>query len=256
MNRLARKVAIVTGGASGIGRATAEIFASEGASVVVADIDIALANELAETIGRHGGTAHAINCNISHEAEVKHLIATSIDRYGRLDIMVNSAARFLMKGGHEAGEEDWQEVFATNVVGTALCCRYAAEQMKETGGGAIVILSSISGMRAEPGYATYSSSKAALLMLTRSLAIDVGAWNIRVNSVSPGPVNTPALRRELQRTNTSQEEFEAETFRMQCLQRLLQPGDIARAILFLASEDAVAITGVNLVVDAGCSAGK
>ena len=256
VSRLLGKVAIVTGGGSGIGRATAQLFAAEGARVVLADINPASADEVAGSITRGGGTAFVVGCDISREAQVRDLISASVERFGRIDILVNSAARFLMKGGQEAGEKDWHEIFATNVAGTALCSRYAAEQMKRTGGGAIVILASIAGMKADPGYATYSSSKAAVLMLTRSLAIDFGGWNIRVNSVSPGAVNTPALRRELQRTNTSQKEFEAEIFRKQCLRRLIQPDDIARCLLFLASDDANVITGANLVVDAGFCAGK
>ena len=231
MSRLLGKVAIVTGGGSGIGRATAQLFAAEGARVVLADINPASADEVAGSITRGGGTAFVVGCDISREAQVRDLISASVERFGRIDILVNSA-------------------------GTALCSRYAAEQMKRTGGGAIVILASIAGMKADPGYATYSSSKAAVLMLTRSLAIDFGGWNIRVNSVSPGAVNTPALRRELQRTNTSQKEFEAEIFRKQCLRRLIQPDDIARCLLFLASDDANVITGANLVVDAGFCAGK
>jgi cyclopentanol dehydrogenase len=256
VSRLQGKVAIVTGGGSGIGSATAQLFAAEGAQVVLADLNSASADEAAGSITRDGGTAFAIGCDISREAQVRDLISASVERFGRIDILVNSAARFLMKGGQEASEKDWHEIFATNVAGTALCSRYAAEQMERTGGGAIVILSSICGMRADPGYATYSSSKAALLMLTRSLAIDFGGWNIRVNSVSPGAVDTPAMRRELQRTNTSQEEFEAGIFQKQCLRRLLQPDDIARCVLFLASDDASGITGANLVVDAGYCAGK
>jgi NAD(P)-dependent dehydrogenase (short-subunit alcohol dehydrogenase family) len=228
----------------------------EGAQVVLADVDIKSANEAAHSITRDGGVACAVECDISREAEVLRLTSASAEQYGRIDVLVNSAARFLMKGGDAASEQDWREVFATNVAGTALCSRYAAQHMKETGGGAIVILSSTSGMKADPGYATYSSSKAALLMLTRSLAIDFGPWNVRVNSVSPGAVNTPALARELQRTNTSRVEFEAEMYRTQCLRRLLQPDDIGRCILFLASDDACGVTGANLVVDAGYCAGK
>jgi NAD(P)-dependent dehydrogenase (short-subunit alcohol dehydrogenase family) len=256
MGRFAGKVVIVTGGGSGIGRATASLFSKEGARVVVADIDSGAAGESVAAIVSDGGVALAATCDISREADVQQMISGCITNYGRLDVLVNCAARFLMKGGQEAAQKDWQEVFATNVAGTALCSRYAADQMQRTGGGVIVIVSSTSGIKADPGYATYSSSKAALLMLTRSLAIDFGGWNIRVNSVSPGAVNTQALKRELQRTNTSQEEFEVEMFRTQCLRRLLQPEDIARPILFLASDDAGVITGTNLIVDAGFCAGK
>jgi dihydroanticapsin dehydrogenase len=256
MGRFTGKVAVVTGGGSGIGKATARLFAAEGARVVLADIDHDSAVDAAEVIGRDGGIAIALPCDISQEAQSRDLMSATVERFGRIDILVNCAARFLMKGGHEADEKDWRDIFATNVTGTALCSRYAAEQMKLIGGGAIIIVSSISGMTADPGYATYSSSKAALLMLARSLAIDFGAWNIRVNSISPGAVNTPALRRELLRENISQEQFETNLFGRQCVKRVIQPDDVARCILFLASDDAAVMTAANLVVDAGFTAGR
>jgi NAD(P)-dependent dehydrogenase (short-subunit alcohol dehydrogenase family) len=256
MGRFAGKVAVVTGGASGIGKAVAELLSKEGANVVVADINAAAASETADSIARDGGSAIAVSCDISQEAQNRELMSAAVKRFGRLDILVNSAARFLMKGGHEAVQQDWHDIFATNVAGTALCCRYAAAQMKETGGGSIVIVSSTSGLTADPDYATYSTSKAALIMLARSLAIDFGKWSIRVNSICPGAVATPALKRELERTSTSQQEFETYVFQRQCLKRVLQPDDIARCILFLASDDARAMTGSNIVADAGYTTGK
>jgi len=256
MARFTGKVAIVTGAASGIGKASTQRFAAEGASVVVADINSTPAVDVVDGINRDGGKAFAVACDISQDAQVQNLMSSAMERFGRVDILVNCAARFLMKGGGEAKAEDWREVFATNVAGTALCCRYAAERMKEAGGGAIVIVSSISGMIADPNYATYSTSKAALLMLARSLAIDFGAWNIRVNAVSPGAVDTPSLKRALEQESLSQEQFEAIIYGRQCLRMFIQPNDIASPILFLASDDARAITGANLVVDAGFLTGK
>src|SRR6478735_8928527 len=166
MGKFAEKVAVVTGGGSGIGKATAEHLAREGARVVIADMNAESAGQCAATICRGGADALAVTCDISHQAEVQHLFSTTVEHFGRVDVLVSSAARFLMKAGHEADQIDWAEVLGTNVTGTALCARYAAERMKETGGGAIVILSSTSGIVAAPGYATYGTSKAALLMLT------------------------------------------------------------------------------------------
>jgi NAD(P)-dependent dehydrogenase (short-subunit alcohol dehydrogenase family) len=256
MARFTGKVAIVTGGGSGIGKATAQCFAAEGAQVVVADINSSAATDVAEVIQRGGGKAIAVGCDISQDSQAQSLMSAAIEKFKRVDVLVNCAARFLMKGGKEASQEDWQEIFGTNVAGTALCCRYAADQMKTTGGGTIVIVSSISGMIADPDYATYSTSKAALLMLARSLAIDFGPWNIRVNAVSPGAVNTPSLKKQLEKENLSQEQFEAIIASRQCLKMLIEPDDIARPILFLASDDAKAVTGANLVVDAGFTTGK
>jgi NAD(P)-dependent dehydrogenase (short-subunit alcohol dehydrogenase family) len=250
------KVAIVTGGGSGIGKATAQRFAAEGAQVVVADINPAAATEVAEGIKHRGEKGIAAACDISQDFQVQSLMSTAMQSFGRIDILVNCAARFLMKGGREALQDDWREIFGTNVGGTALCCRYAAERMKETGGGAIVVVSSISGMIADADYATYSTSKAALLMLARSLAIDFGPWNIRVNAISPGAVNTPSLKKQLERENLSREQFEAIVYSRQCLKMLIEPDDIARPILFLTGDDAKAVTGANLVVDAGFTTGR
>jgi meso-butanediol dehydrogenase / (S,S)-butanediol dehydrogenase / diacetyl reductase len=205
-------------------------------------------------ITEKGREAIAEECDISNEQAVQSLVSKVKHRYGRMDVLVNSAAAFIMKGSDQASTRDWESVLATNVTGTSLCSRYVADQMKQSGGGAIVIVSSVNGIQADAGYATYCTSKAALLMLTRCLAIDYGPWNIRVNSVSPGPVNTPALQRELQRLKVSATEFEEQVFQRQCLRRLLQPDDIARVILFLASNQAEAIAGANLIVDGGYSA--
>lgn len=256
MARFTGKVAVVTGAASGIGKATAQLFAAEGASVVIADIDSTAAAEVRANINGNGGKAIHVDCDISKDAQVRSLMSSAMQSFGRIDILVNCAARFLMKGGKDAREEDWRESFGVNVAGTALCSRYAAERMKEAGGGAIVIVSSISGMIADPDYATYSTSKAALLMLARSLAIDFGSWNVRVNAISPGAVDTPSLKRQLIQEKLTQEQFEAIISGRQCLSMLIQPEDIAHPILFLASDDARAVTGANLVVDAGFLAGK
>jgi len=244
----------VTGAGAGIGRATAQLSAAEGAAVVLADRDKSTVMETQALIGSDESVIMSLACDISQEDDVRRMALETNGRFGRIDILVNNAATFHYKGVHEADGEDWQTTLATNVTGTSLCSRFVAERMRDSGGGAIVNVASINGFQAEEGYATYCSSKAALLMLTRCMAIDFGRWNIRVNSVSPGPVNTPALQRELERLRVNPADFERQVFRKQCVHRILQPVDVARTILFLASEEASAITAADFVVDGGYSA--
>lgn len=252
------KVVIITGSGSGIGRNTAQQYARASAHVIVADLNIKSADETVRLImqEKEGAQAAAIACDISKESSVRDLISTAVEKFGQINVLVNNAACFLYKGGFEASQEDWNAIMATNVSGTAMCSRYAAEEMKKTGGGAIVIVSSTSGLEAAADYATYCSSKAALLMLTRCLALDFGRYNIRVNSVCPGPVDTPALRRELERTHVSWEEFEEAVYRKQCIKKMLQAEDVGKSILFLSSDQAMTISGANLVVDGGFSVGE
>jgi dihydroanticapsin dehydrogenase len=251
--RLRDKVAIVTGGAAGIGQATADLFAQEGAAVTIFDVDEAAGRQSASAIAGNGGQALFVRADISDEASVRDAVAETTSRFGRIDILVNNAAAFVLKG-LEATTGDWRRVLEVNVVGTALCSRFAAEEMKKTGKGAIVNLGSISSFVAQPGFVTYSSTKAAILQMTRNMALDLGAHGIRVNCVCPGTILTRASHDHMQQAGMTLGEFLAEEGPKHILGRVGQPREVAYAILFLASDEASFITGTHLMVDGGYTA--
>src|SRR5215475_577062 len=169
--RLQDKVAVITGAASGIGEATAELFAAEGARVVLVDVE-PTGEAVAQRIHAHGGAALFAAADVSAEADVRRAMELTAETFGRLDILVNNAAVFVLKG-LEASPEDWRRSLDVNVVGAALCARYAAEIMRRGGGGAIVNLGSISSFIGQPHFLTYSATKAALLNMTRCMAVDL-----------------------------------------------------------------------------------
>ncbi len=250
MKRFRGQTVLVTGAGSGIGRATAQLFAAEGARAVVLDRDAVGVEACVAEIRAAAGEAEPAVCDVSDATA----LAAVVERIGTLNILVSNAALFLMKPVTEADAEDWERILRTNVMAGALLARLAAPRLRQAGGGSIVLVSSVNGSKAEAGYATYSTSKAALQMLARCMAIDLGPWNIRVNAVSPGPVDTPALRAQLAREGMSWEEFVRFAQQNQCLQSVVEPEDIARAILFLTSQEARMITGINLTVDGGYTA--
>jgi NAD(P)-dependent dehydrogenase (short-subunit alcohol dehydrogenase family) len=251
--RLKDKVAIVTGGGSGIGQATADLFAEQGVSVAIFDIDEAAGRQIADQIIQKGGHAIFIQTDISDEASVSQSVAETSRRFGALDILVNNAAAFVLKG-LEATTADWRRVLDVNIVGTALCSRYAAEEMKKRKQGAIVNLGSISSFVAQPGFVTYSSTKAAIVQMTRNMALDLGPYGIRVNCVCPGTILTRASRDHMEQAGMTLEEFVAEEAPKHILGRIGQPREVAHAILFLASDEASFITGTHLMVDGGYTA--
>jgi NAD(P)-dependent dehydrogenase (short-subunit alcohol dehydrogenase family) len=250
--RLKDKVAIVTGASSGIGQATAQLFAEEGAKVMLADIDAENGESTAEGIRQRGGTARFVKADISREADAKRITEETLAAFGQVNILVNDAAAFVLKG-FSATVEDWHRSLGVNVIGTAMVTSYAVEPMKKTG-GAIIILGSISSFMAQPDFFVYSATKAALVQMTRNMAMDLGAHGIRVNSVCPGTILTTASLNHIHKIGLTVEQFNQQEGAKTFLSRVGQPREVAHAICFLASDEASYITGAALMVDGGYTA--
>jgi NAD(P)-dependent dehydrogenase (short-subunit alcohol dehydrogenase family) len=250
--RLKNKVAIITGGASGIGQATARLFAENGARLVVADVDEARGQETVSLIRNDGGEAVFVPADVSQEDQARNITEEALQRFGRVDILVNDAAVFVLKG-FSASAEEWQHSFGVNVMGMVFCTKYASAEMKKNG-GAIVNLGSISSWIAEPDCFTYSATKGAILQITRNMAMDLASHGIRVNCVCPGTILTPASIGHMEKIGLTLEQFKAEEGARTLLKRLGDPREIASAILFLASDEASYITGTSLMVDGGYTA--
>ncbi len=242
--RLKGKVAIVTGGAHGMGESEARLFAAEGARVVVADV---LGNEaaaVAADIRARGGEAIAATIDVTNEPEWVALIAKTLASYGRLDILVNNAGISGSSVGDPDGLEGWHRVIAVNQTSVFLGTKLAAEQMAKTGGGSIVNISSIMGfVGGTSGHPAYSASKGAVRIYTKSAAVRYGPMGVRVNSVHPGYM--PPM---LNATNANER---ADKISLTPLRRLGEPIEVAYGVLFLASDEASFVTGTELVIDGG-----
>jgi len=247
--KLQSKVAIVTGAGSGIGCATARLFAEEGAKVVVADYNAAAGRETVESIRRAGGEAIFAQVDVSRSSEVETLVQKTLDAYGAIDILFNNAGILAFGTVTDTEEHVWDRVMDVNLKGTYLCSKAVIPHMIAAGGGAIINASSSTGAHdAAANSAAYVASKGGVTLLTKCMAIDYAQYGIRVNCVAPGPTDTAMLR-----GNFGAEELTdfAATFPMK---RLGQPREQAQAVLFLASDDASFITGLVMAVDGGQTA--
>jgi NAD(P)-dependent dehydrogenase (short-subunit alcohol dehydrogenase family) len=251
MGRLDNEVAFITAAGGGIAGATAVRFAAEGAAVACVDIDRAAAEAKARAIEANGGRALAIACDVSDEAAVKDAVERAAGAFGKLTIVMNAAAMSEQIGDVvELPTADWQRALAVNLTSYFLVCKYTVPHLRRAGGGSIINIASQLGsvvVRARPAYVT---TKAAIIQLSRSMAVDFAKDNIRVNSLSPGAIETPRL---LFRHKTM-EGARAAMAHLHPIGRLGQPEEIADAALFLASRDSRFMTGSDLVVDGGYTA--
>ena len=251
MSRLSGKVAIVTGASSGIGRATAKLFAKEGAKVVVGARREAELAELVREIKAEGGQATALAGDVQSEQYAKDLVATALKQYGRLDVAFNNAGT-LGEGGPSTGvtEAGWTDTLAINLTGAFLGAKHQIAQMlAQRSGGSVIFTSTFVGYScAFPGVAAYAASKAGLIGLTQALAAEFGPKGIRVNAILPGAVDT-AMYRDMNNTPESQ----AFITNLHALKRVANPEEIARSVLYLASDDSSFVTGTASLVDGGLS---
>jgi len=253
--RLDGKVTLVTGATSGIGRATAILFADEGCKVVVVGRRRDKGEELVNSIGKRGGDAYYVQADVSKATDCERMVRTAVEKYGRLDIVFNNAGIIHVARVTDTSEADWDRVIDVNLKGVFLVSKYAIPEMLKAGGGSIVNTGSIYGNLGAGSYTAYCASKGGVLNLTRALAMEYADKNIRINCVSPGSVMTEMLEQEIRIWGGNNPEEQKEKFaQMQPNRRIASPEEVAKVVLFLASDDASFMTGANVDVDGGYSA--
>jgi NAD(P)-dependent dehydrogenase (short-subunit alcohol dehydrogenase family) len=250
MDRLSGKRALITGGASGIGKATALLFAREGAAVCVVDLDEGGGQAVARQIEGEGGRVLFLSADVTQASACRDVVERVVGAWGGLDILFNNAGIIRRATVVELSEAEWERVMEVNVKAIFLLSKYAIPVMAQAGGGAIVNTSSGWGLVGGPRAAAYCASKGAVVLLTKAMAIDHGPQNIRVNCICPGDTDTPLLRDEARQLGRAVEPFLQEAAERP-LGRVGTPEEIAQAVLYLASDASSYVTGTALVVDGG-----
>jgi NAD(P)-dependent dehydrogenase (short-subunit alcohol dehydrogenase family) len=250
MKRLEGKVAWISGATSGIGEATARLFAEEGACVAIVGLQPERGRRLAKQIQASGGGALVIGCDVSRELAVRNSIEKTIKRFGRLDIVVNNAGIVHIKPLHQCTERDWDRIMAVNVKSMFFAVKHAFRHLRRAGDACVVNVGSISSFVGQALTPAYTTTKHAVMGLTRSIALDYAADGIRCNCVCPGITDTPMLRKHLNTQPDPEAALRARLKRVP-LGIALTPEDVARAILFLSCDDSSGITGTTLTIDAG-----
>ncbi|NEU30922.1 glucose 1-dehydrogenase [bacterium LRH843] len=248
--KLNNKVAIITGAGAGIGKATALLFASEGASVIVTDINEDNGRETMNEINDQGGEGLFIQHDVTKEEDWKHVVDKTLSSYKTIDILFNNAGIYTIKAIAETTVEEWNHVMSVNVTGTFLGMKHVLPIMENKRRGSIINASSVAGLKGAPGRALYGASKGAVRIMTKDVAMEYAPFQVRVNSIHPGFIKTDIADYAAKVLNTTVEEIG----KKYPLGRAGEPDEVSKAVLFLASDDSAFITGTEMVIDGGSTA--
>ncbi len=251
--RVKGKVSIITGAAMGIGKTTAQLFGREGAKLVIADYDSEKGNEIEKTLTNMGYETIFIKTDVRIAVEIQEMVKTTMERFGRIDVLINNAGAAQVVPVTELTEDNWNRVIDTNLKGVYLCCKYTIPEMIKGGSGCIINMASVLGLVGRVRASAYNAAKAGVILLTKNMALDYALYNIRVNAVCPGFVETEMVKKYIENSEDPQKTYE-QLVQLHPIGRIAKPEEIAHGILFLASDESSFVTGSSLVIDGGYSA--